>query len=455
MNVIGDSVQQQRTFFQSGETQPVAFRIQQLTALKQVIQEAEAQILEALAADLCKPAFEAAGELLGVVAEINYALKHLRHWVKPQRVAAPPVAWPANAHIQAQPLGVVLILGAWNYPLQLTLMPLVGAIAAGNCAILKPSELAPHTAQVISKLIGKQFDPNYIRVIEGGIDTSQALLAEPFDHIFFTGSTAVGKQVMAAAAQHLTPVTLELGGKSPCIVDVDVPLELTARRIAWGKFINAGQTCIAPDYLLVHRQIKADFLVALQQAIRDFYGENPASSPDYSRIINAKHFDRLVKLLETSQIVAGGETNASDRYIAPTIVDAASWSAPLMQDEIFGPILPVLEYDQLEEAIAAINQRPKPLALYLFSNNRQHQAQVLQATSSGGVCINDTIVHAVTTVLPFGGVGASGMGRYHGKASFDVFSHYRSVMSRSFQLENPLRYAPYGNKLKWLKRFMG
>ncbi len=455
MNAMGDSVQQQRTFFQSGETQPVTFRIQQLTTLKQVIQAAEAQILEALAADLRKPAFEAMGELLGVVAEINYALKHLRQWVKPQRIATPPLVWPATAKIQAQPLGVVLIIGPWNYPLQLTLIPLVGAIAAGNCAILKPSELAPHTSEVISKLISQHFDSRYIQVIEGGIDTSRALLAEPFDHIFFTGSTAVGKQVMVAAAQHLTPVTLELGGKSPCIVDVDVPLELAARRIAWGKFINAGQTCIAPDYLLVHRQIKADFLVALQKAIHDFYGENPASSPDYSRIISAKHFDRLVKLLETSQIVAGGETNASDRYIAPTIVDAVSWSDPIMQDEIFGPILPVLEYDQLAEAIAAINQRPKPLALYLFSNDRQHQNQVLQATSSGGVCINDTIMHVVTPVLPFGGVGASGMGRYHGKASFDTFSHYRSVMSRPFQLENPLRYAPYGNKLKWLKRLMG
>lgn len=455
MNAIGDSVQQQRTFFQSGETQLVTFRIQQLTTLKQVIQAAEAQILEALAADLRKPAFEAMGELLGVVAEINYALKHLRQWVKPQRIATPPLVWPATAKIQAQPLGVVLIIGPWNYPLQLTLIPLVGAIAAGNCAILKPSELAPHTSEVISKLISQHFDSRYIQVIEGGIDTSQALLAEPFDHIFFTGSTAVGKQVMVAAAQHLTPVTLELGGKSPCIVDVDVPLELAARRIAWGKFINAGQTCIAPDYLLVHRQIKADFLVALQKAICDFYGENPASSPDYSRIISAKHFDRLVKLLETSQIVAGGETNASDRYIAPTIVDAVSWSDPIMQDEIFGPILPVLEYDQLAEAIAAINQRPKPLALYLFSNDRQHQNQVLQATSSGGVCINDTIMHVVTPVLPFGGIGASGMGRYHGKASFDTFSNYRSVMSRPFQLENPLRYAPYGNKLKWLKRLMG
>ncbi|MBW4488493.1 MAG: aldehyde dehydrogenase [Trichocoleus desertorum ATA4-8-CV12] len=454
MLAISDVVEKQRTFFNSGKTKPIDFRLEQLKILKQAILEAQSSIVEAVQADLGKPTFEAYLIEVGVLDEVKYAIKHLRAWAKPRKVATPVVFMPASAQICPQPLGVVLIIAPWNYPFQLSISPLVGAIAAGNCAVLKPSELAPHTSQVIANLIRQHFDPAFITAIEGGAETSQQLLAERFDHIFFTGGTAIGKKVMAAAAENLTPVTLELGGKSPCIVDAEVPIELAARRIAWGKFTNAGQTCIAPDYLLVHRSIKPQLLSAIQQSIATFYGDNPAASPDFGRIINQRHFERLAPLVQSGKIVVGGDTNPAERYIAPTVLDGVSWSDPVMQEEIFGPILPVLEYEDLNEAIAQINQRPKPLALYLFSQNQQRQTQVLQETSSGGVCINDTILQVGVPSLPFGGVGPSGMGRYHGKASFDTFSHERSILKKPFFLDFKLRYAPYSDKLKWLKQIL-
>jgi len=454
MLAISDAVEKQRTFFNSGKTKSIDFRLEQLKILKQAILEAQSSIVEAVQADLRKPTFEAYLTEVGVLDELKYAIKHLRSWAKPRKVATPVTFMPASAQICPQPLGVVLIIAPWNYPFQLSMSPLVGAIAAGNCAIIKPSELAPRTSQVIANLIRQHFDPAFITAIEGGVETSQQLLAERFDHIFFTGGTAIGKKVMAAAAEHLTPVTLELGGKSPCIVDAEVPIELAARRIAWGKFTNAGQTCIAPDYLLVHRSIKPQLLSAIQQSIATFYGDNPAASPDFGRIINQKHFERLAPLVQSGKIVAGGDTNPAECYIAPTVLDGVSWSDPVMQEEIFGPILPVLEFEDLNEAIAQINQRPKPLALYFFSQNQQRQAQVLQETSSGGVCINDTILQVGVPELPFGGVGSSGMGRYHGKASFDTFSHERSILKKPFFLDFKLRYAPYGNKLKWLKQIV-
>ncbi|HEY9699313.1 MAG TPA: aldehyde dehydrogenase [Trichocoleus sp.] len=449
---IQDLVQQQRSFFRTGKTKELQFRLAQLQALRQAILEHQNAIMAAVQADLHKPDFEAFATEVGVISEINYAIKHLPTWIKPKRVSTPLEQFPGKAKIQPEPLGVVLIIGPWNYPFQLLISPLVGAIAAGNCALLKPSEIAPHTSRIVAELIKKTFDPAYIAVVEGGVEVSQAVLAERFDHIFFTGGTAIGKIVMAAAAQHLTPVTLELGGKSPCILDADIQLEKAVKRLIWGKFINAGQTCIAPDYLLVDRRIKPALLDLIPATLREFYGDTPSSSPDYGRIISPRHFSRLVNFLQDGKVVAGGETNADDRYIAPTILDQVSPDAPVMQEEIFGPILPVLEYDGVQEAIDFINARPKPLALYLFSRNKALQDRVLKETSSGGVCINETIMQVGVSELPFGGVGESGMGNYHGKASFDTFSHYKSILYKPFWLDLDWRYAPYKGKLEQIKR---
>ncbi|HEY9638830.1 MAG TPA: aldehyde dehydrogenase [Coleofasciculaceae cyanobacterium] len=452
---ISRLVQQQRAFWGTGTTKEVEFRLEQLKKLRQAVKDHQEEILAAVKADLHKPDVEAYLTEIGVVKEIDYAIKHLRAWAKPQSVALPLEQLPAKARIYSEPLGVVLIIAPWNYPFYLMIAPLVAAIAAGNCALLKPSELAPATSQLVATLIQKTFDASYVAVVEGGIEASQALLDEKFDHIFFTGGTAIGKIVMQAAAKHLTPVTLELGGKSPCIVDAEVHIEYAAKRIVWGKFINAGQTCIAPDYLLVDRRIKPALITAMKTAAHAFYGDHPAASPDYARIINPKQFARLAELLSSGNVVMGGEAIAEQKYIAPTILDSVGWDDRIMQDEIFGPILPVLEYDRLEDAIAQINARPKPLALYLFSKNPQVQQQVLQQTSSGGVCINDTIMQIGPSTLPFGGVGDSGMGSYHGKAGFDTFSHKKSVLYKPFWLDLPLRYAPYAGKLNLLKRIIG
>jgi acyl-CoA reductase-like NAD-dependent aldehyde dehydrogenase len=449
-------VRQQREFFNSGKTQPIDFRLGQLKALRQALLEYEPKINNALKADLNKPAFETYfAEIRLVREEIDYAIQHLRAWAKPQRVAVPAAMQPARAKICPEPLGVVLIVSPWNYPFQLLVSPLVAAMAAGNCALLKPSEVAPSTSQILAELIQTTFDPAYVAIVEGGIAVNQAVLDEKFDHIFFTGGTAIGRIVMAAAAKHLTPVTLELGGKSPCLVDTEIQIEYAARRIVWGKFLNAGQTCVAPDYLLVDRQIKPALLESMLAAVRTFYGENPLHSPDYARIISPKHFDRLTTLLQHGTVLIGGQTHAEQRYIAPTILDQVTWDDPIMQEEIFGPILPVLDYGDLEEAIEQINARPKPLALYLFSRNPALQQRILQSTSSGGVAINDTIMQSAFTTLPFGGVGDSGMGRYHGKAGFDTLSHHKSIFVRSFWLDLPFRYAPYGKKLDWLRRLFG
>ena len=451
---VSDIIRRQRDFFKTGKTKDVAFRIEQLKTLKQAVIEHQPAILEALKADLNKPEFEAYATEIVVIKEIDYAIKHIKSWTSPKKAAIPIEQFPGSGRIYAEPLGVVLIIAPWNYPFQLIISPLVGAIAAGNCAILKPSEIAPHISQVLTDIIQKHFDAAYIAVVEGGIETSQQLLAEKFDHIFFTGGTAIGKVVMEAAAKQLTPVTLELGGKSPCIVDSDINIEYTARRITWGKFINAGQTCIAPDYLLVDKTIKQELLDSIQKCIREFYGDEPSASPDYARISNQKHFSRLVEFLKNCEIMIGGQTNEAERYIAPTVIDNVSLQAPVMQDEIFGPILPVIEYNDLTEAIAIINERPKPLALYFFSKNKNLQERVCRETSSGGVCINDTIMQVGVSSLPFGGVGDSGIGSYHGKASFDTFSHYKSVLNKSLRLDPKWRYAPYEGKLQQLKRLI-
>jgi acyl-CoA reductase-like NAD-dependent aldehyde dehydrogenase len=453
---VKELIQAQRQFFATGQTKELAFRLEQLQRLKKTIQDYEQKILDALKADLNKPELEGMLEV-AVIQDINYILKHLKSWVKPQKVKTPLDQFPASAKIYAEPLGVVLIIGPWNYPFSLMIAPLLGAIAAGNCAILKPSELAPNTSAIVTEVIRKTFDPNYIAVIEGGVETSQQLLAEKFDHIFFTGGTKIGQIVMEAAAKHLTPVTLELGGKSPCIVEPDIDVKVAAKRITWGKFINGGQTCIAPDYLLVNQEIKSQLITEIKQCIADFYGGDPANSPDYPRIISDRHFHRLTSFLSEGEILIGGQTNPENRYIAPTLIDGISPDAAIMEDEIFGPILPILAYRDLSEAIALINSRPKPLALYLFSQDKTKQQQVLTNTSSGGVCINDTIVHIASPDLPFGGVGDSGIGSYHGKASFDTFSHQKSVLSKSFMFDFDWRYAPYTpDKLKLLKKlFLG
>ncbi|MEZ2322188.1 MAG: aldehyde dehydrogenase [Microcoleus sp.] len=452
--LVSDMLQQQRQFFATGKTKEVDFRLEQLHKLKSAIQLNQSRIVDAVNADLNRPEFEAYFEIASI-AEVKYAIKNLKSWVKPRKVPTSIDQFPASARIFPEPLGVVLIIGPWNYPFQLMISPLVGAIAAGNCAILKPSEIASHTSAVVADMIAKTFDPAYIAAIEGGVEISQQLLVEKFDHIFFTGGTKIGRIVMEAAAKHLTPVTLELGGKSPCIVDSDVQLEYTAKRIAWGKFINAGQTCIAPDYLLVDRKIKPDLMPAIKASILELYGNDPQISPDYCRIINQRQLERLSAFVKDGEIVTGGQVKPEDRYIAPTVLDKVSWDSPVMEDEIFGPILPVLEYDDLSEAIAKINARPKPLALYFFSKDKQKQERVLRETSSGGVCINDTVMQVGVTTLPFGGVGESGIGSYHGKASFDTFSHYKSVLQKFFWLDLKWRYAPYQGKLDLIKKVIG
>jgi aldehyde dehydrogenase (NAD+) len=449
------AIAKQRAFFATGKTKSYDFRVAQLNKLLGLIQEHDQLILDAVHADLRKPAIEAYGsEVLGACSEIKYVLKHLQAWMKPQKVGTPITFFPSSSYIYTEPLGVVLIIAPWNYPFALTIQPLIGAIAAGNCTILKPSEHAPHTSNAIAKIINNNFDPNFITAIEGGIETNQALLAEKFDHIFFTGGTAIGKVVMEAAAKYLTPVTLELGGKSPCIVDAECNLATTAKRIIWGKFYNAGQTCVAPDYLLVQKALKPALIKKLLEYVKIFFGEKPQQSPDFARIVNDRQFDRLVNLLDEGKILIGGQSDKSDRYIAPTLIDQVSPNSKIMSEEIFGPILPILEYDQLSDAIAFVNAQPKPLALYFFSKNKQKQEQILQEVSYGGGCFNDTIMHLGNPELPFGGVGYSGMGSYHGKASFDTFSHRKSVLKNSFRFDLKWRYPPYTMTLDALKKFI-
>ena len=442
-----------RSCFASGVTKDLSFRREQLRVLKKALLACERPLFDALKEDLGKPAFEAyGGETAIVVSEIDHAVRRLRTWSRPKRVRTPLSYFPATCAIHPEPFGVALIIGPFNFPVQLMLSPLVGAIAAGNCAVLKPADSTPRTSAILAKLVRENFDPAYVSLIEGGAETAQALLAERFDHIFFTGGPATGKLVMAAAARHLTPVTLELGGKNPCIVDADTHLDIAARRIVWGKFFNAGQSCVAVDYLLVDRRVKHELLSRIIACLEVFYGKDPSRSPDFARIVNEAHFDRLLALLGQGDVLTGGASDRASRYIAPTVIDDIIGNEPIMEDEIFGPLLPVITYDDLSGAIDFVNVRPKPLALYVFSRDKARQERVLRETSSGGGCINDTVIHETVTGLPFGGVGDSGMGKYHGKASFDTFSHDRSIVRNNFLLDIFLRYPPYRDHLKWLKR---
>jgi aldehyde dehydrogenase (NAD+) len=450
---LAQLIRRQRAYFHTGATLSLGYRRAQLRKLHDALISYEPALLAALHADLRKSASEAYTTEIGfVLSEVRHALRFLPAWMKPQRRRSPLLAWPARGFIRPDPYGVALIMGPWNYPLQLMLSPLVGALAAGNCVVLKPSEFAPHTAVALAQLIGANFSQEYIAVVQGERATAEALLRGRFDSIFFTGSTGVGRAVMAAAARHLTPVTLELGGKCPCLVCADAPLDITARRIACGKFMNAGQTCVAPDFVLVDHRVRAPLVAALKRAILQFYGEDPQESPDYGRIINRKHLDRLTGYLSSGQIEHGGQHDPSDLYLAPTILTGVPAEAALMQEEIFGPILPVLEFDKLDDVLALLRDRPTPLALYLFTRDRATQERVLTATRSGGVCLNDTVTHSFGKGLPLGGLGESGLGAYHGKASFDCFTHYRSVLRRSFRFDSKLRYPPPRTSLAILKR---
>ena len=442
-----------------GTTRPLQWRLEQLDRLDAALSVNSDAVLDALAKDLGKPDVEAYFEVVAVRQEISLCRRQLRRWIAPKKVGVPLSQRPGRAEVIAEPLGCVLIIGPWNYPFHLAIQPLVSALAAGNTAILKPSEHAPATAQLISSLIEQAFPPEIVQVVQGDGNTAQALLAERFDHIFFTGGERIGKLVMAAAAQHLTPVTLELGGKSPAVVLSDADLEVTSRRLVWGKCLNAGQTCIAPDYLLVESSARASLIQALGERLTACFGEEPLDSSDLASIVNDAQYARLSALLEQArergQVLLGGTCDPERRRIAPTVIQVNDREDPLMQEELFGPLLPILEVDGLDQAIEWINQRPKPLALYLFSSSQQHQETVLNTTSSGGVCFNDVVMQVGVPELPFGGVGASGMGAYHGKAGFDTFSHQRSVLRRPFALDLPFRYPPYAGRLPLMRRLLG
>ena len=444
----------QRNFFLKGNTLSVDFRLTQLNKLKLILKNNESMILDALHNDLRKSNFEGYETEFGIVLEeLNYTIKHLKTWMQATKVKTQMAQFPAKCFTYPEPYGVTLIISPWNYPFQLSMAPLIGAIAAGNTVVLKPSNKSSNTSKVLTKLLEENFPKELISVVNGGRAANTSLLDQKFDYIFFTGSVPVGKIVMEAASKNLTPVTLELGGKSPCIVDETADLKLTAKRIVWGKFLNAGQTCVAPDYLYVHKSVKNELIKHLKRYIIKFYGKNPKESNDYPRIIDGKAFERLIDYLNCGKIAIGGDIDQDELYIEPTILDNITFEDEVMKDEIFGPILPVLEFESLNEVIDTINERPKPLALYFFSNNEKNISRILQRTTSGGACINETIIHVASLYLPFGGVGESGMGKYHGASSFETFSHIKSVVKKDFSMDVPLRYPPFSSsKLSKLKK---
>ncbi|MCG5673864.1 aldehyde dehydrogenase [Staphylococcus aureus] len=456
MNIIEQKFYDSKAFFNTQQTKDISFRKEQLKKLSKAIKSYESDILEALYTDLGKNKVEAYATEIGITLKsIKNARKELKNWTKTKNVDTPLYLFPTKSYIKKEPYGTVLIIAPFNYPFQLVFEPLIGAIAAGNTAIIKPSELTPNVARVIKRLINETFDANYIEVIEGGIEETQTLIHLPFDYIFFTGSENVGKIVYQAASENLVPVTLEMGGKSPVIVDETANIKVASERICFGKFTNAGQTCVAPDYILVHESVKDDLITALSKTLREFYGQNIQQSPDYGRIVNLKHYHRLTSLLNSAQmnIVFGGHSDEDERYIEPTLLDHVTNDSAIMQEEIFGPILPILTYQSLDEAIAFIHQRPKPLSLYLFSEDENATQRVINELSFGGGAINDTLMHLANPKLPFGGVGASGMGRYHGKYSFDTFTHEKSYIFKSTRLESGVHLPPYKGKFKYIKAF--
>jgi aldehyde dehydrogenase (NAD+) len=446
---------EQKTFFQSGAALELNFRREALTRLFNKIEEMRPEIHAALYSDLRKSEFEAIEtETSGILEEIIYIRKRLKKWAKPRRVPVHLNNLPAKGRIYPEPYGSALIFSAWNYPFQLAISPLIAALAAGNCVVLKPAAQAPATAAVIKTLLDSCFDEEYVATLVGEDEETEALLQNKFDYIFYTGGPGFGRKVMQAAAENLTPVTLELGGKSPCIVAPDADLKVSARRIVWGKFLNAGQTCVAPDYLLVHAEIKPALLTQMRETVKEFYGSDPRQSPDYPRIINERHFDRLSSLMKDRKIFCGGTTDREDLYIEPTIFDETDPEAEIMQQEIFGPLLPVISWTDFEEVVDFINARPKPLAMYYFSKSKRELDALINRTSAGGIAVNDTITHFINASMPFGGIGESGIGAYHGKYGFDTFSHFKPVMVKPTFIDIPLRYPPFAGKLKWVKKLL-
>lgn len=453
---IEEMIKKQQEYFAAGKTYELAQRIQALNRLEQGILNCEQELYAALKKDLGKSRAESYMCEVGLtLSELRFVKKHVQKWSREKRVPTPLAQFHARSFTVQEPYGVVLVMSPWNYPVLLTLEPLIGALAAGNCCVLKPSAYSPATSAVMKKMIADVFPQEYVTVIEGGREENQNLLSQKFDYIFFTGGVQVGKMVMEKAAANLTPVTLELGGKSPCIIDKSANLKLTAKRLAFGKYLNCGQTCVAPDYVLVHEAVKEEFLKLLKSEIRAMYGEDPLKNPDYGKMINRKHFDRVLGLMKEEKLILGGENDMASLRIAPAVMDQVTEDDAVMQEEIFGPILPVLTVGSMEEAIAFVNRRPKPLALYLFTENRETEKNVLEYTSFGGGCINDTIIHLATSQMGFGGVGNSGMGSYHGKKSFETFSHEKSIVKKYTWMDLPMRYQPYtGWKEKLVRMFV-
>lgn len=441
MNTLRTLVDNQRSYLKNNGPITLQQRKEALQRLGDAIRTNEKAIIDALHRDLNKSEFEAYSSEIGILLhEINYTLKHLHRWMRPVKVKTPLTHIGSASRIYYEPYGVVLIIAPWNFPFQLAINPLIGAIAAGNSAIIKPSELTPQTSSIIASIMKQTFDSSYVAVVEGGAETSSELLKERTDYIFYTGGETVGRIVMEAAAKHLTPVTLELGGKSPCIVHSDANLALAAKRIAWGKFMNAGQTCIAPDYIYVQESVKESFIEHLKVAIEQLYGKQPLLNPNFTHIVNEKHFNRLTSLMQDGKIVHGGNYDEHNQCIEPTLLTDVSRNNAIMQQEIFGPLMPILTYQHLDDVITELKQQEKPLALYLFSQNKSLQQSVIHQLPFGGGCINDTVYHFTNPYLPFGGTGNSGMGAYHGKHSFQLFSHKKSVLKQSTRFDLPFRY---------------
>lgn len=434
-------VEKQKQFYFTGRTRSYDFRMKQLNKLKTMLATYENDIYHSLKLDLNKSKHESLTTELGILyTEINFTMKHLKKWMENEQVPTPLTHKGTSNYIQYEPYGVTLIISPWNYPVQLALAPVIGAIAAGNTVVLKPSELTPHTSSLIKQMVTATFPANLFTVVEGDKDTSQALLEERFDYIFFTGSTNVGKIIMQAAAKHITPLTLELGGKSPTIVDRDCHVNYAAKRIAWGKFTNAGQTCVAPDYVYVHENVKKKFLKTLKKQIEELYGKNPLQNEDYVRIVNSNHFNRLFPYISEGNLYHGGNYDRTRCKLEPTVITDITWDDEVMQEEIFGPILPILTFKDLDDIIPIIQREEKALALYYFGRNKKNEQKVLQSISFGGGCINDTLYHLANPHLPFGGVGQSGLGAYHGKSSFETFSHAKSILKQTNAFDIPVRY---------------
>ena len=452
---ISELVHAQKNFFATQQTKDISYRKNTLKKLQKEVIKRENDIIKALNDDFKKSEYEAVmTEISIIISELKMTLKNIDSWNKPKRVLPSILNFPSSAAIYKEPYGTILIIAPWNYPYQLAFAPLIGAIAAGNTVVLKPSELTPNTSKITKEIVEAIFDKNHVSVIEGGVAVSQELLAQRWDYIFFTGSVPVGKIVAKAAAEHLTPVTLELGGKSPCIIDETANIKLAAKRLVWGKFINGGQTCIAPDYLLIHQSVKEKFITCFKEEIENAYGENPKTSEDYPRIVNTKNFDRLALMLKNENCIIGGLTDRTENYIAPTLIDEPSLDSEVMKGEIFGPIFPMISYENETDFDTVIQKYDKPLALYVFTNKNSFAEKMIAKYSFGGGTINDTTVHFANNRLPFGGVGESGIGAYHGKLTFDVFSHKKGVVKRGNWLDIPTRYAPYTGKLKQLKTLM-